>query len=153
MKRLAGLTSVLIFVLMFGMQSCNSVKAIAMQDLELLSSGAYSNLNEKQLLVIKDTEGLESIYKNLSSVEEVPFIDWNQHQVVLLALGTKNTGGYSIEIDSVTKTKDAIQVYYKVTSPKPGDRATMALTAAYALYKIQNKQELPITFKELSQEE
>lgn len=150
MKRLISLTSVLfLFVLMPTIQSCNSLKEFAMQDLELLSTSAYSELDQEEYIVIKDTNSLNVVYSKISTDLEVPVIDWAQHQVVLLAIGSRSTGGYSIAVDSVSKTKSELVVYYKTTSPKPGDRVTQAFTAAYALYKIANKQNLPILFKEL----
>lgn len=150
MKRYLSLA--LTFFLMLNMLSCNSTKKTAMQELVLLSTNEYSEIKDKEFLVIKDDSELEAVYNRFLSIEETPKIDWTKYQVVLLALGKKNTGGYSILAESMSKTKSEIIVYYKSTGPKPGDMVTQAFTSAYALYQIENKDKLPISFQEVSGE-
>lgn len=131
---------------MLSMQSCSSIKTIPMEELELLSKSDYSDFTETEYLVIKGPAALQAVYDRILTKEVTPKIDWQKQQVVLLALGQKNTGGYSIEIEKVVQTSKEISVYYRTQGPKEGERVTMALTAPYVLYTIDNKRDVPVIF-------
>ncbi len=60
-------------------------------------------------------------------------------------MGIKSTGGYSIQVTKVTEGQDTVTVYVKETTPKPGQRVTMALTAPYRIVKTQ-KITKPVVF-------
>lgn len=119
-----------------------------MEDLELLSRSDYSELIETEQLVIKSDTALQLVYNRIATKESVPQINWDENQVILLTLGQKNTGGYSIEVDRLVHTSREIMVYYKTSGPKQGERVTQALTAPYVLFAIDNKKDLPVVFKE-----
>src|SRR4051794_8109026 len=51
-----------------------------------------------------------------------PGIDFDRDVVIVAALGTKNTGGYTIEITRIVKTKTDIQVFVKRTAPPEGSK-------------------------------
>lgn len=149
--RLLSLLAVPLLATMISLQSCNTVKTIPMEDIEVLSESHYSQFTETQNLVVKSDAGLQSIYDRIATKEATPQINWNKNQVVLLAMGQRNTGGYSIAVDKVVYGKSEILVYYKTKGPKPGDMVTQALTAPYALFTIANKKDLPVVFKEVNE--
>lgn len=146
--KLLNILSVLFLAAMLSMQSCQSIKTIPMEDLELLSESGYSEFNQTEQMVIKSDAALRNAYNHILTKQAVPHIDWDKKQVVLLAMGQKNTGGYSIAIDKVVKSNKEILVYYKTTGPEKGAMVTQALTAPYVLYTIDNKKDLPVLFKE-----
>lgn len=137
--------------IMIGMQSCNTVKTIPMNELEELSKSAYSQFNKTERLVVKSDAGLQSIYDRIATKEATPQINWDRNQVVLLAMGQRNTGGFSISVDRVVYGNSEILVYYKTTGPEKGAMVTQALTAPYVLFTIENKKDLPVVFKEESE--
>jgi len=149
--RILNLVTAPLLAIMLSMQSCNTIKTIPMEEIEVLSESYYSQFTEAQNLVVKSDAGLQSIYDRLGTKEATPQINWSKNQVVLLAMGQRNTGGYSIAIDKVVYGKSEIMVYYKTNGPKAGDRVTQALTAPYALLTIANKKDLPIVFKEVTE--
>jgi len=137
--------------IMISMQSCNTVKTIPMDDLEVLSNSDYSQFDQTERLVVKSDAGLQSIYDRLTTKEATPQINWYKNQVVLLSMGQRNTGGFSISVDRVVYGNSEILVYYKTTEPKVGEMVTQALTAPYVLFTIDNKKDLPVVFKEESE--
>src|SRR5690554_1282038 len=137
--------------IMISMQSCNTVKTIPMDDLEVLSNSDYSQFDQTERLVVKSDAGLQSIYDRIATKEATPQINWNKNQVVLLSMGQRNTGGFSISVDRVVYGNSEILVYYKTTEPKVGEMVTQALTAPYVLFTIDNKKDLPVVFKEESE--
>lgn len=147
--KLMKIVPVLFLAAMLSMQSCKTTKTIPMEDLELLSTSGYSEFNEAQQLVIKNTAALQTAYDHILTKEATPQVDWTKQQVVLLAMGQRNTGGFSINVDKIVHTKTEITVYYKTVGPKKGEMVTQALTAPYVLYTIDNKADLPVIFKEI----
>jgi|SRR5699024_633584 len=149
--RIFNLLAIPLLVTMLSIQSCNTVKTIPMEEIEVLSESYYSQFTEAQNLVVKSDAGLQFIYDRFGTKETIPQINWNKNQVVLLAMGQRNTGGYSIAVDKVVYGESEIMVYYMTNGPKAGDRVTQALTAPYTLLTIANKKDLPIVFKEVTE--
>ena len=150
MMRLLSLFAIPLLAAMLSIQSCSTVKTIPMEDIEILSESHYSQFNDTQYLVVKSDAGLQSIYDRIATKESIPQINWNKNQVVLLAMGQRNTGGFNIAVDKVVYGDSEILVYYKTSEPKAGDMVTQALTAPYTLFTIANKKDLPVVFKEVS---
>ncbi|MEZ0227071.1 MAG: protease complex subunit PrcB family protein, partial [Planctomycetota bacterium] len=70
-----------------------------------------------------------------------PAVDFTKEEVLLVAMGQKNTGGYAIEIKRVEYMTGGITggfafVHYVETSPGPNDMVTMALTAPRHIVKL-----------------
>lgn len=63
---------------------------------------------------------------------------------IILNMGQKNSGGYSIGIKKMVNTKDALQVYIDKRNPKPSEAVTMALTNPIAIVKINSKKKIQI---------
>ena len=63
---------------------------------------------------------------------------------IILNMGEKPTGGYSITVSQVRETPDAIHVTVKESSPEPGAMTTMAVTNPYAVIKINSKKKIEI---------
>jgi hypothetical protein len=62
-------------------------------------------------------------------VPAVPAVDFSREMVVVAAMGSRPTGGYSITVDSVTAGADAIHAYVTERSPGRGCLTTQAFTA------------------------
>ena len=58
---------------------------------------------------------------------------------VILNMGEKTSGGYSIGIDSVVETDENIVITIKETSPEPGNMVTQAFTNPFCVVKINSK--------------
>ena len=58
---------------------------------------------------------------------------------VILNMGEKTSGGYSIGIDSVVETDKNIVITIKETSPEPGSMVTQAFTNPFCVVKINSK--------------
>jgi hypothetical protein len=92
----------------------------------------YSNgLRDSTTSVIRDAAQWRSAWATITSnhsPKALPTVDFSKEMVVLVALGTKATGGYTAEIERVRRVSDGISVDYVAESP--GDRCgtTAALT-------------------------
>ena len=47
---------------------------------------------------------------------------------IIIGLGSKNTGGYSLTLDKIVTEEDVVVIYVNETSPKPSDIVTEAFT-------------------------
>ena len=92
----------------------------------------YSGFNQPARTVIRDEESWRSAwatyYTGMLPIVSPPVIDFSSSTVVLVALGSRSTGGYDITVSRVAR--DAGIVYVEVTSTSPGDKCytTQAFT-------------------------
>ena len=61
---------------------------------------------------------------------------------LVLNMGEKTSGGYSIGIDSVVETDKNIVITIKETSPEPGSMVTQAFTNPFCVVKINSKKDI-----------
>jgi hypothetical protein len=88
--------------------------------------------DEPTELVIRDQRALESAWTllfNHVQGEPVPAVDFARETVILVASGGRNSGGYAVHVDAVTRSGDAAVVRYTATRPAPGCMSTQSLTA------------------------
>ena len=107
----------------------------------ILRSAEYGGRETASSLIIENQSDLNTLFDSVNS-EERPTVDFSKSQVVVLFMGTKKSGGYSISIENVVEVDDKIFVYQKVSTPKPGDMVTMALTNPYVIAEIRSKKEI-----------
>ncbi|HLY74832.1 MAG TPA: protease complex subunit PrcB family protein [Planctomycetota bacterium] len=76
-----------------------------------------------------------------------PEIDFNRDVVIVAALGAKSTGGYTIEITRIVRTKDDIQVFLRRTAPPEGGRVVGGATSPFVMARME-KPDRPVTFRD-----
>lgn len=127
--------------------ACNAIKKTATAQSEktalftTLYNSEYNGRDETINLIIKNQEELNALFKAVES-EQQPIVDFNKNQVVVLFLGQKSSGGYSISIDRVEEEAGKITVYKKVQTPQAGENVTMALTNPLVIAIIHSKKEI-----------
>ncbi len=68
--------------------------------------------------------------------------DVQQSNFVILNMGEKPTGGYSITVESVVETEKNIVIKVKETNPEPGAMLIQSITYPYCVVKINSKKEI-----------
>ena len=99
----------------------------------VLVRSAYSGITDARSSVISDSAAWQAAWSDLSGggmpVRSVPAVDFSAQSVLLVAMGSRPSGAYSISIDSLARwaTRDTVFV----TGTSPGSRCivTAALTA------------------------
>jgi len=51
---------------------------------------------------------------------EVPFIDFGNEAVIVVSMGTRSTGGYSIDVERVSESESDGTLYVEVVEVSPG---------------------------------
>ena len=92
-----------------------------------------SGINDRRRVVISDPVTWAAVWAQANATNlqppPVPAIDFDTEVVVLASMGTKNSGGYSIDIISAAVVDGQLRVVVRETSPGPGCMRTAALTA------------------------
>jgi PrcB C-terminal len=68
--------------------------------------------------------------------EPVPTVDFSRQMVVLIALGQRSTGGYSLRFDGLSSDAGTTVVRYTLTSPGPGCMAAQVLSSPVELVAV-----------------
>lgn len=112
-------------------------------EIKTLAEGSYGRAEQPFLFVARDAETyarLKNMIENLPSASE---IDFSRQAVIAAFAGTKNTGGYSVEIK---KTGEKFSI--AVNSPPPGAIVTEALTMPYKIAVVEAASSLNLDVSE-----
>lgn len=143
-------------IYIFLLSSCSSSSTINKQTMiisqdtitfETLAEDFYGGMTDSKFIVIKEETTLNEIYKLINKSKlpgiKIPIINFEKETVLVLFLGEKSSGGYSIAVEHIISDNDKLNVGYKITSPKPGEMVTTVMTQPYCIIKI------PKTLKEV----
>lgn len=113
---------------------------------QIIYESAYGGKEEKSFEVFNSLEKFNSSFESPLLNEEVQkmlaTVNFKTHSIVSLHMGLKNTGGYAVTIQDVTKQENQTTVLVKETSPKPGENVTMALTAPFCIAVIEKNSQV-----------
>jgi hypothetical protein len=100
----------------------------------------YSGMAAPQRLVVRDTATWEKLWPqivgNHRPVPPVPVIDFISDVVIVAAMGTEPTGGYSIEVDDVRVVGEDASISVVEKSPDSTCVVTDASTAPVAIVVV-----------------
>ena len=102
-------------------------------------SQSHGGLLKEQYIVITNNKQLKGIYTQINLTRKpglpLPSIDFEKEVVIALFLGQRNSGGYSINIDSIhVKKNTSFEVVIKETIPT--DMVSLAITQPFSIYKL-----------------
>lgn len=107
---------------------------------DTLLSRTYSGIEESRREVLVSEAEWEELWTrahaHLSPAPEVPPVELDGHVLVLAALGTRNTGGYSVAIRGVARDGDDLVVWVEERRPGSGCFVTLALTAPLVVVRV-----------------
>ena len=116
-----------------------------------------SEKNSLYEVLMQQTNGGASIrfFEILSEPDEIAMLqndenlktkispnDIQTSNFIVLNMGEKTSGGYSIGIDTVVETDKNIIITIKETNPEPGSMVTQAFTNPFCVVKINSKKEI-----------
>jgi hypothetical protein len=100
-----------------------------------LKKGAFSGIREVKQDVVKSADAWEKLWKQHTTAagesDKIPAVDFSKEMVVVATMGTKRTGGYTIEIVGVEAKDKTLKISVKKTSPPPDAMTIQALTAPF----------------------
>lgn len=96
-------------------------------------------------------ETLQQWVERSLSVELGQSMNHNGKTYILVTRGMKPTGGYSVDVESITRDGDEIVVTVKYTDPDPDSMVTQAITHPYTLISMEETGQ-PIRFEGLNEQ-
>ncbi len=127
-----------------GLMSITGVPANATllpdERVEHLLDESYSGLDEPTREVIRTpgawADAWQQLHEGQSPVPERPAVDFEDSMVVLAAMGSRPTGGYDIEVESVHRDGKSLYVVVRETSPGESCGLTQAITAPATAVRV-----------------
>ncbi|MGB2874966.1 MAG: protease complex subunit PrcB family protein [Gaiellaceae bacterium] len=68
---------------------------------------------------------------------KLPPLDWEHHQVVVIALGPRSSTGYSLRVLRVVEQRRGIYVYAREQTPSLGEPVVARVTYPYRLLRMK----------------
>jgi hypothetical protein len=117
--------------------------------MNVLSTTAFSGLEESARVVVRDATEWERYREPLAGGPAAgsPAVDFATEMVIVVAMGRRPTGGYSIEVDSVVSSDASLLVAVTETAPGRTCMTTQAFTAPAAAVRVP-RFEGPVRFAE-----
>jgi hypothetical protein len=112
-----------------------------------------SGLADSARIVVQDANTWASTWTALwgrhSPEPALPSIDFSQEMLVVAALGTRSSGGYSIYVDSAYQRTDHIEVVIRKVSPGKRCIVPAALTEPVDIARLPRSSQ-PVRYRERS---
>jgi hypothetical protein len=101
-------------------------------------SGATSGVRQPRNVAVKDTKAFAALWKlhQPEGLKPMPTVDFKKYDVVAVFAGSKTTGGYSVEIKDVKRTKESATVNAVLLKPAPGAMVFQAFTSPFAMKAV-----------------
>jgi hypothetical protein len=100
-------------------------------DVKTLAEGSYGQMENPFLYVVRSAETYRRLQSKIENLPANPGVDFEKQAIVAAFAGTKNTGGYSVEI-----TRSGEKISVAVKNPPPGAMVTEALTMPYKVAAV-----------------
>ena len=108
-----------------------------------LAAVTVSGFDEPVEAAIRDNAAFAESWKTLHSGIQgnaPPTVDFNTRTVLVVALGHRNTGGYSVRIDRVIRVRDGAVVSYTATAPGNGCMTNQMVTSPVVIASVPKVQ-------------
>ncbi len=136
---------VICFLLILVLASCSSTKTKDTSALyQVLVSSEYGGGNFQFYEIFTEAKEFKMLLGDDELKKFVQPNDITTSNFILLNMGEKTTGGYSIEVVNVEELSDKIIVTVKENAPKSGENVTDAITNPYTVVKINSKKPIEI---------
>ncbi|NER15904.1 protease complex subunit PrcB family protein [Spongiivirga citrea] len=118
---------------------------------EVLVQHSHGGYDKPQIKVIKEPTELQAVYAKINMTRRpgfpIPEVDFDKEMIIGLYMGEKNSGGYSISIDSVEETKNELII--NVKESEPGLVATTVICQPFCIVKMPTTKK-EVVFKKVS---
>lgn len=145
MRKCVAVICLLLGILSLWKAEAASEPSAKIENVRTIAKGAFSAIQEPTTLVVSNQVQWAELWTRHSKAiptPPVPKIDFDKESVIFVSLGRKNSGGYSIAVDSIEQQEGGLVVHVSTKSPPRGSMSIQALTAPFdivAVPKLQGK--------------
>ena len=119
---------------------------VADPTLTTVARGPMSAITDSRQVVVRSTAELASLWKEHGSSQPVPSVNFSKEIVVGVFLGTRPTGGFSVEIVGTRVEGDALVVEYTEQRPGRADIVSQVLTSPFHIVRLPTRKG-PVRFQ------
>jgi Tfp pilus assembly protein FimT len=116
---------------------------------EPYSFAYYSAMKDSVRLTVRDAGEWQQAWSAVGHGTPLPQVDFGQEMVIVAALGQRNSGGYSIYVDSAYQRDGHVEVVVRKVSPGAQCGTTAALTEPVDIARLPASTQ-PVRFRERS---
>ena len=139
--------NVILSLFAISLVSCSSasIKTVETNKLyEVLSQESYGGASIRFFEILSLPDEIKMLQQDENLKNKISPTDIQKSNFIILNMGEKTSGGYSIGIDNVVETEKNIVVTVKENVPATGSMVTQALTNPFCVVKINSKKEIII---------
>jgi len=134
---------VISFVVVFILISCGAKKTTDSKGLyEVLTQQSDGGGNIKFFEILTEPNEIAMLQSDPLLKDKMKQGDINNSNYVILNMGQKNTGGYSIDVEKVEETDSNIIITVKENNPAPDAMLMQVITYPYTVIKVNSKKEI-----------
>jgi hypothetical protein len=101
-----------------------------------VARGPMSLITEPRQVVVRSAAELTALWKEHGSSQPVPSVNFSREIVAAVFLGTRPTGGFSVEIVGTREEGDAVVIEYAEQKPGRADIVSQVLTSPFHIVKL-----------------
>ena len=110
-------------------------------DYDIVLSGQQASIQTQSAVVVSDQETWSAVFRSTQgavlSDETPPIVNFDEHRLLVLFAGSRSTGGYSIEVESIEESDASIDVRVRVLSPAPDAMVTQVITSPFVVVQLR----------------
>lgn len=111
---------------------------------EVLTQQANGGANIRFFEILSEPKEIKMLQNDENLRNKISPTAIQNSNFVILNMGEKTTGGYSIGVDSVLETDKNIIITVKDNNPKLGDMVSQVITYPFCVVKINSKKDIII---------
>lgn len=143
--KIGDMKKVISVVAVFVLLSCGAKKKTDSKALyEVLTTQSDGGGNIQFYEILTEPNEIKMLENDPLLAEKMKQTDINNSNYVILNMGEKNTGGYSIGIQKVEETDKNIIITVKENNPAPDAMSMQVITYPYTVVKVHSKKEIII---------
>jgi hypothetical protein len=135
----------ILFISVFAI-SCGTTKSVDKNTVlyEVLTQRSDGGGNIRFFEILSEPNEIKMLLNDESLKGKIHGDDIDKTNYIVLNMGEKSTGGYSIGVEKVEETDKNIIITVKETVPAPDSMLMQVITYPYAVVKINSKKEIII---------
>jgi hypothetical protein len=135
----------ILFISVFAI-SCGTNKSVDKSTVlyEVLTQRSDGGGNIRFFEILSEPNEIKMLLNDESLKGKIHGEDIDKTNYIVLNMGEKSTGGYSIGVEKVEETDKNIIITIKETAPAPDSMVMQMITYPYAVVKINSKKEIVI---------
>lgn len=140
MKKIVSVLSIVVLISCAAPKPSDSKKGLY----EILTQQSNGGGNIKFYEILTEPNEIAMLQNDPLLKDKMKHDDIKNSNYVILNMGEKSTGGYSIEVENVEETDKNIIITIKENSPRSDEMVMQVITYPYTIVKVNSKKEIII---------